>query len=183
MKAPHRAERLTIAQAALALGMSERTLRRRVADGKIEAVKDATPQTGVAWFIEQATVDALSKPAPDEEEEQVEQVEHPAPVEPEAHAGIVQLRGEVREIRCFLIGQETAEEGEQPVAPLRALIEQAIRETLAPMIERIERQSAENALLQEQLAQALERAVQAEEREREATGRPSNSRWPFSKRS
>ena len=175
------ANRLTVAQAARELGISERTLRRRVAEGKIEAVKDATPQTGVAWFIERATVDALSKPAPDEEEKEVEQVEHPAPVEPERNAQapraeIVRLRDEVREIRCFLIGQETAEDGEQAVAPLRAVIEQAIHETLAPMIERIERQSAENTLLQEQLAQALER-------EREATGRPSNSRWPFSKRS
>lgn len=52
--------RLTIAQAARVLGMSERTLRRHVADGKIEAVKGTTPETGTAWFLDAATVAALA---------------------------------------------------------------------------------------------------------------------------
>lgn len=54
-------DRLTIAQAARVLGMSERTLRRHVADGKIEAVKGTTPETGTAWFLDAATVEALAK--------------------------------------------------------------------------------------------------------------------------
>lgn len=172
--------RLTIAQAARHLGISERTLRRRVAEGKIEAVKDATPQTGVAWFIEQATVDALSKPAQEEE-----QKEEPADdsasvmVEPEAPAELARLRDEVREIKAFLLGRTLNEESEQQSASLGTIIERAIREIAAPVMERIERQSAENALLQEQLAQALERAAQAEAREA-----PTKPRlwWPFSKR-
>ena len=153
--------------------ISERTLRRRIADGKIEAVKHATPQTGVAWFIEQATVDALSNPTPEEEPADDSPL---MSVAPEAPAELTRLRDEVREIKAFLVGQAMAESGEQQSASLGTVIEQAIRESMAPVMERIERQSAENALLQEQLAQALER-------EREATGRPSNSRWPFSKRS
>lgn len=72
-------QRLTIAQAARVLGMSERALRRHVADGKIEAVKGSTPETGTAWFLDAATVEALgassAKPAPvlaaEEEQEDV----------------------------------------------------------------------------------------------------------------
>lgn len=72
-------QRFTIAQAARVLGMSERTLRRHVADGKIEAVKGTTPETGTAWFLDAATVEALvaspvlpdSTLAPKEEQEDV----------------------------------------------------------------------------------------------------------------
>lgn len=73
-------DRLTIAQAARVLGMSERTLRRHVADGKIEAVKGTTPETGTAWFLDAATVEALAVSpvlpdpilAPKEEQEDVD---------------------------------------------------------------------------------------------------------------
>lgn len=51
--------RFTIAQAARLLDMSERTLRRYVAGGKIKAVKDTSPETGTAWFLEAATIEAL----------------------------------------------------------------------------------------------------------------------------
>lgn len=186
MSEPRRAERFTIAQAARQLGISERTLRRRVADGKIEAVKDATPETGVAWFIEPSTLDALLNPTTGEEQKQEDEAvgnSAPASVEPEIHAEIVQLRGEVREIRAFLPGQPMAEESEEQSATLGTVIGRAIREGIAPMMERIERQSAENALLQQQVAGALERAAQAEAREREAAVRhPSKARWPFPKR-
>lgn len=72
--------RFTIAQAARVLGMSERTLRRYVADGKIEAVKGTTPETGTAWFLDAATVEALALSpvlpdpmlAPKEEQEDVD---------------------------------------------------------------------------------------------------------------
>ncbi len=166
------------------MGISERTLRRRVTDGKIEAVKDATPQTGVAWFIEQATVDALSRLAlREEEQKEVEAVGNPAPVEPESPAQIVQLRGEVREIKAFLVGQARAEDSEQHVAGLGAVIAGAIRESMAPVMERIEQQSAENALLKQQVDQAQNLASQAEAREREAAARhQSKSWWPFPKR-
>lgn len=76
-------QRLTIAQAARVLGMSERTLRRHVADGKIEAFKGSTPETGTAWFLEAATVEALGAssvkcaPVLSDEEEQ-EDVDAPA---------------------------------------------------------------------------------------------------------
>jgi hypothetical protein len=166
--------------------MSERTLRRRVADGKIEAVKDATRETGVAWFIEQATVDALSQSAlREEEQKEVEPVESsaPAPVESELPAELVQLRGEVRGIKAFLVGQVMAENSEQPVADLGTLIGQAIREGMAPVMERIEQQSAENALLKQQVIEALDRATQAEAREREqAVRRQSKAPWAFPRR-
>ena len=198
--------RLTVAQAALALGMSERTLRRRVADGKIAAVKDSTPTTGTAWFIEAATVDALlcpsSQSAPTEEEQKEEETAPVAPLallersaqavepQPEAHAEIVQLRGEVLQIKAFLLGQVTAEDGQRLPVNLGTVIGQAISETLAPMMERIERQSAENALLKQQLAQALEQTAQVEARQKEhETATKPRFRtlhraawWPFSKR-
>jgi len=167
------------------LGISERTLRRWVADGKIEAVKDATPQTGVAWFIEQATVDALSRPASRQEEQQeVEPVGNSAPVEPEPLAEVAQLRGEVREIKAFLVGQARAEDSEQHGAGLGAVIAGAIREGMAPMMERIERQSAENALLKQQVAQAEEheRKREGEDKDEQAVRRQSRLWWPFSGR-
>lgn len=55
-------EHLTITQAAPLLGMSERTLRRHVAVGRIEAIKASSPVTGSAWFIPQAVVNALRRP-------------------------------------------------------------------------------------------------------------------------
>lgn len=51
--------RFTIAQAARLLDMSERTLRRYVAEGKIKAIKDTSPETGTAWFLEATTVEAM----------------------------------------------------------------------------------------------------------------------------
>lgn len=73
--------RLTIAQAARVLRMSERTLRRHVADGKIEAVKGTTPGTGTAWFLDAATVEEMRKAAlqPDEKRvpEEQEDVDTP----------------------------------------------------------------------------------------------------------
>lgn len=169
--------------------MSERTLRRRVTSGKIEAIKDTTPETGSAWFIEQTTIDALLNPAievaPKEEEE--DDTASLALVEPVQNAEIVQLQSDVQQIKAFLVGQAMAESGEQLPTNLGTVIGQAMRETLAPMIERIEQQSAENALLKQQVAQALDRATQAEAREREreeeqAARRRPKSWWPFSKR-
>lgn len=54
---------LSIAQAATLLGLSQRTLRRRVADGKIAAVKGSSPATAAAWFIEPDVMDALLRGA------------------------------------------------------------------------------------------------------------------------
>ena len=50
---------LSIAQAARVWGMSEGALRRRVADGMIEAVRGTSHTRRAAWFIERTTVDAL----------------------------------------------------------------------------------------------------------------------------
>ena len=172
---------LTVAQAAQVLGMSERTLRRRVASGQIDAVKGTTPETGAAWFIEAATIDALSRPAPrQEEQKEVEPAGNPAPIEPEPPAEVVQLRGEVREIKAFLVGQASAENSEQHGAGLGTVIAGAIRKGMAPMMERIEQQSAENALLKQQVDQAQNLVSQAEAREREAAAwHQSKSWWPF----
>lgn len=172
--------RLTIAQAARELGMSDRTLRRRVAEGKIEAVKGTTPETGCAWFIEEATIQALLacpsnatelKAAAARKEEAVE---------------LAWLRDDVQQIKGFLLGQAMAQgEGELP-PNLCTVIVQAMRETLAPLVEQIEGQSAENALLKQQLAQSLERCAQALAREHEQESaserRIKTAWWPFFKR-
>lgn len=176
---------LTVAQAARALGMSERTLRRRVADGKIEAFKDTSPVTGRAWFIEQATVDALLKPPPQEDEQEKEEISL-VRVEPRERvaqsAELDQLREDVQNIKAFLVGQACAESGEELPANLGTVIGQAMRETLAPLMERIEEQSAENALLKQQLAQALERCARAEDEDRASARRGVRAWWPFSRR-
>ncbi len=50
---------LSIAQAARVWGMSEGALRRRVADGSIQAIRGTLRKRRAAWFIERATIDAL----------------------------------------------------------------------------------------------------------------------------
>ncbi len=50
---------LSVAQAAHALNMSERTLRRHIALGKIEATRSSSPSNGSAWLIARATVETL----------------------------------------------------------------------------------------------------------------------------
>ena len=178
--------------------MSERTVRRRVAAGKIEAVKDTSPETGAAYFIAQATVDALLAPAPSpaqlqqgahKEEEQEEEAHALARVEPlersvlaAPSAELVRLRDDVQQIKAFLVGQEMAQGSEELPANLGTVIGQAMRETVAPLVERIEQQSAENALLKQQLAQALEQnaGAQAREQERESA-RKRPSWWLFSR--
>lgn len=50
---------LTLAEAARVWGMSEGALRRRVVDGKIEAVRGTSSKRRAAWLIERATIDAL----------------------------------------------------------------------------------------------------------------------------
>jgi excisionase family DNA binding protein len=166
--------RLTVAQAARALGLSERTLRRRVSGGKIEAVKGTTPETGAAWFIEQATVDALL--APRSGEEQKEDAPVLALVEPERSVEIARLRDDVQQIKAFLIGKAMAEGSAELPPNLGVVIGQAMRETLAPLVERIEQQSAENALLKQQLAES-----QARDQERQKAS-ARRSWWPFPKR-
>ncbi len=64
--------RLTLEQTAHTLGVSERTLRRHIAAGKIAAIKDTAPGRGGAWFFDASTVRALLPPT--EEEEQKEDV-------------------------------------------------------------------------------------------------------------
>jgi hypothetical protein len=59
--------RLSLGAAAQELGVSERTLRRHIAAGKIEAVKDPAPGSGGSWFIERAIVEALSRRPPKED--------------------------------------------------------------------------------------------------------------------
>lgn len=60
-------DRFSINQAALVLGVSERTLRRHIKAGKIEAVKDQAPGSGGSWFIERPAIEALRR-CPSKEE-------------------------------------------------------------------------------------------------------------------
>jgi hypothetical protein len=50
---------LSIAQAARVWGMSEGALRRRVADGSIQAIRGTSRKRRAAWLIEAATIEAL----------------------------------------------------------------------------------------------------------------------------
>ena len=50
-------ETLTVAQVAGQLGVSERTVRRRIERGELPASKRSSAQTGVAYFIEAAVLE------------------------------------------------------------------------------------------------------------------------------
>ncbi len=103
---------LSVAQAARALNMSERTLRRHIALGKIEATRSSSPSNGSAWFVPRATVEALlaSGPKPmaaDEEKEDVPDA-LPAPCdEQEIPANLSLLLKRVEELAaCFVALEE-----------------------------------------------------------------------------
>ena len=75
--------RLTLEQTARTLGVSERTLRRHIAAGKIAAVKDTAPGRGGAWFFDASTVRALLPPTEEEEKEDVPASETATPAPPQ----------------------------------------------------------------------------------------------------
>ena len=72
-------ERFTINQAARALGVSERTLRRHIKAGRIQAAKDQAPGNGGSWFIERAVIEALRRCPPKQEEKEVHPEEEAPP--------------------------------------------------------------------------------------------------------
>lgn len=103
---------LSVAQAARALNMSERTLRRHIALEKIEATRSSSPSNGSAWLIARATVEALLASgqklvSTDEEKEDVP-VNLPAPCgEEEMPANLVLLLKRVEELAaCFVALEE-----------------------------------------------------------------------------
>jgi len=89
----------------------------------------------------------------------------------------------VQQIKAFLLGQVIAEGGAELPPNLGIVIGQAMRETLVPLVERIEEQSAENALLKQQLAQAqLELSAQVAREQERQNASARGLWWPFSKR-
>lgn len=110
---------LTLGQAAQTLGVSERTLRRHIQAGKIQAIKNRAPGRGGGWLLEEETLRALGAPAlPGRAqaralvEEQKEQEATPPDAEPE------------REERALL--EKRVEQLEREGALLREQLEGAL---------------------------------------------------------
>ncbi len=102
---------LSVAQAARALNMSERTLRRHIALGKIEATKDSSSSNSSAWFIARATVEALlafgQKPVSTDEEKEDVPDALPAPCdEEEIPANLALLLKRVEELAACCVALE-----------------------------------------------------------------------------
>jgi excisionase family DNA binding protein len=125
-------ERLTVSQAAAALGVSESTIRRRCISGKLPA-QQVTIESGPAWMIDAAAVEATSSGA----------VALRAP-----SLELEKLGNDVREIRAFLAGQIATREDTRD--ELAAVVARALQ----PLAESIERITEENEKLRAELRAA-----------------------------
>jgi excisionase family DNA binding protein len=129
--------RLTVSQAAAALGVSERTIRRRCTSGKISA-KLVSTESGATWLI---PLDALGIRS-----SEIEPAEPAAPVAATTPAELARLETDVQQIKAYLAGQINSREA------MREDIGAALRAALAPLQESIEQLTEENIKLQSELA-------------------------------
>ncbi len=90
--------RLTVSQAAAALGISERTVRRRCASGKLAAQMVST-ETGATWLI---PIDALELRS-----SEIQPAEPAAAPPAIAAPDLARLESDVAQIKAFLAGQMT----------------------------------------------------------------------------
>jgi excisionase family DNA binding protein len=113
-------DRLTVSQAAAALGVSERTIRRRCAAGKIEAELVST-ETGATWLIPLASLGIASS--------EIQPADAAAPgaashddTEIAHQPQLARLESDVAQIKAYLAGQMSArlEQLEEENARLRA---------------------------------------------------------------
>jgi excisionase family DNA binding protein len=124
------AETLSVTEAAVALGVSERTVRRRIARGQLPAQLRPGAGGGTVWEIERA---AIAPPVPDERGQVA------ALVPAAGSAELARLEGDVREIKAFLAGQIAQRESD-------------IARALEPLAKRLEILARENESLKTELA-------------------------------
>jgi excisionase family DNA binding protein len=129
--------RLTVSQAAAALGVSERTIRRRCDAGKLAGELVST-ESGATWLI---PLDALGIRS-----SEIEPAEPAAPVAATTPAELARLETDVQQIKAYLAGQINSREA------MREDIGAALRAALAPLQESIELLTEENIKLRAELA-------------------------------
>jgi DNA repair exonuclease SbcCD ATPase subunit len=122
--------RLTVSQAAAALGKSERTIRRQCETGKLAATQEPA-EHGVHWMIE---------------EEAVENAKSPARALSAKNAQLQKVESEVQEIKSFLAGQFAQPQN------VRDEVRSGIADAMRPLFDRIKTLEEENENLRTEMA-------------------------------
>lgn len=149
---------LTIAEAAAALKCSERTLRRRAANGKIEAIEVAR-QGGKAWMIPQHVIERAASSA-DESAAVAAQARPSAALDSASAARLERVESTLEQMKAYVAGQLNTREA------VREDVKSTLTEALAPIVAQLEALRMENERLRDQIvAERAERASQEEQRE------------------
>jgi vacuolar-type H+-ATPase subunit I/STV1 len=122
--------RLTVSQAAAALGKSERTIRRQCETGKLAATLEPA-ERGQQWLIEPEAVETLKSPASaiSARNSQLQKVET-----------------DISEIKAFLVGQFAQPQN------VREEVHRGIADAMRPLFDRIKTLEEENQTLRQELA-------------------------------
>jgi excisionase family DNA binding protein len=97
------ATRLTVSQAAAALGISERTVRRRCENGKLKA-ELVSSESGATWSIPLASL-GIAASAIQPAEAAVEAAAIHADEPPPATQQLARLENDIAQIKAYLAGQ------------------------------------------------------------------------------
>jgi excisionase family DNA binding protein len=152
-------ELLTIPEAAAILRCSERTLRRRAATGKIEAV-EVPRQGGKAWMIPEHAVHGAAGSAAGSAASAAPNAASAAS-DPASAAAIVRLETQLANVQAFLAGQINTREA------VREDVKLALDDALAPIVAALAALQRENEKLRDQIvAERAERAIEREDQPR-----------------
>ncbi len=123
--------------AARALGLSERTARRRCEQGKLAGRLEPNPTGGTRWMVERAAIDAaLARPG-----------ENLAASADANAVTLAAVENDLKQIKAFIAGQLTTREA------LSEEIQKAIEYSIAPLVQNLQNLTEENAKLKHQLEQ------------------------------
>lgn len=143
----------SVAEAAHALKVSERTIRRRCENGKLRA-RLTTTEAGRTWRIEAAAIvrpmseAAANGAATIHEEITAEAPDIGQPAAITAATDLARLDADVQQIKSFLAGQMAGPE------IIRAEMSAAIAEAFGPLAQKVATLAAENEKLKTQLEAA-----------------------------
>jgi predicted DNA-binding transcriptional regulator YafY len=129
--------RLTVSQAAAALGVSERTIRRRCTSGKLAAELVST-ESGATWLIPIESLGLQPSLLPS--------AEPAAPAAATTPPELARLETDVQQIKAFLAGQINSREA------MREDIGAALAQALSPVLMKLDELQAENSALRAELA-------------------------------
>jgi excisionase family DNA binding protein len=129
--------RLTVSQAAAALGVSERTIRRRCENGKLAGELVST-ESGATWLIPIESLGLQPSLLPS--------AEPAAPAAATTPPELARLETDVQQIKAFLAGQINSREA------MREDIGAALAQALSPVLMKLDELQAENSALRAELA-------------------------------